>query len=149
MLALSMPLINKIQDIVSSIPATLKENKGIYSFEFVLAERKAFLTKQKLTYSAKFRVDEDKKELKFTEMLKETGMGLSSGDSGMSPGFGFKTESYNTMSGAREGNIEEQSTVFGKKYSYTFDYSSIRKRLEEAAKDEGYSFKYQITSIGL
>jgi len=144
-----MSLVDNINVFVKTLPAETKENKGVHSFEFVLAERKAFLTKQKLTYSAKFRIDDANKEVKFTEMLKEAGMGLSSSDSGMSPGFGFKTESYNTFSGAREGNIEEQSKIFGKKYSYSFDYASIRKKIEEMTKQEGYDFKYQITSIGL
>jgi hypothetical protein len=144
-----VPLLDKINDFVKTLPAELKESKGIQSFEFVLAERKSFLSTQKLTYSAKFRIDDSKKEVKFTEMLKESGMGLTNSDSGMSTGFGFKTESYNTFSGAREGTIEEQSTQFGKKYSYTFDYASIRKKIEALSQEEGYGFKYQITSIGL
>ena len=82
-------------------------------------------------------------------MLKETGIGLSSGDSDMSPGFGFKAESYNTSSGAREGTIEEQSKIFGEKYSYNFDYSSVRKKLEELSKEESYNFKYVLTGSGL
>lgn len=121
-----MSLLDTVNNIVKALPAELKENKGIYSFELVLAERKAFLTKQKLTYSAKFRIDDSK---------KETSMGLSNSDSGMSPGFGFKTETFNTFSGAREGNIEEQSEIFGKKYTYNFDYSTIRKGIEEKAKE--------------
>ena len=48
-------------------------------------------------------------------MLKECGFGLSSGGDDMSPGFGFKAGTYNTMSGAREGGIKEQSTLFGRK----------------------------------
>ncbi|MDY1591350.1 MAG: hypothetical protein RBS85_04210 [Methanofastidiosum sp.] len=47
-------------------------------------------------------------------MLKESGVGVYSGgiDSGMSPGFSSKKESYNTRSGSRTGNIEEQSNLF-------------------------------------
>jgi hypothetical protein len=67
----------------------------------------------------------------------------------MSTGFGFKTESFNTFSGAREGNIEEQSNLFGKKYEYKFDFGAMRKKFEEKAKESGYKFSYQITSIGL
>ena len=144
-----MSLVDKVSEFTKSLSGDLKENKGVYTLDLTIAERKAFLSKQKLTYTAKFRIDEDKKEVRFTEMLKESGMGLSSGGSDMSPGFGFKTESYNTFSGAREGNIEEQSSLFGKKYSYSFDYKTIRKQLEDLSKEEGYDFKYQITSIGL
>jgi hypothetical protein len=148
-----MALIDELKTIVSEIPAELQEKDGIYSFETLVAERKAFLSKKKLTYSAKFRINGEGKEIKFTEMLKESGSGLSSGGTGfdgeMSAGFGFKTESYNTLSGAREGTIEEQSSLFGKKYEYKFDFGAMRKKFEEKAKENGYQFAYQITSIGL
>lgn len=145
-----MAIIDDFKKLVSEAPAEIKEKNEIYSFEFLVAERKAFLSRKKLMYSAKFRIDETKKEVKFTEMLKESGFGLSSGmGDDMSPGFGFKTESYNTLSGAREGNIEEQSNLFGKKYDYKFDFGAMRKKFEEKAKENGYQFSYQITSIGL
>lgn len=40
-------------------------------------------------------------------------------------------------------------TLIGKKYDYTFNYGKIRKQIEEKAKEAGYQFSYQITSIGL
>jgi hypothetical protein len=67
----------------------------------------------------------------------------------MSPGFGFKTESYNTLNGPREGSIQEQSNLFGKKYEYLFDWGTVRRNIEEIANKNGYQFKYQITSLGL
>lgn len=146
-----MSITYELGNIVSGIPAKISEKKGIYEFEVLLAERKAFMTKQKLIYSAKFRVDEGNREVRFTEMLKESGAGMSSGgiDSGMSPGFGFKKESYNTLSGPREGTIEEQSNLFGKKYEYKFDFGAIRKKFESKAKENGYKFTYKVTSAGL
>lgn len=132
-----------------SISAELKEKKGVYTMELTVAERKVLLSKKKLTYSAKFRIDDDKRELRFTEMLKEASSGLSSGDSDFGPGFGFKKESYKTGLGPREGGIEEQSTLFGKQYTYAFDYKKVRVAVEEAAGKAGYAFKYQITPIGL
>jgi len=146
-----MSINDELKNIVSGIPAKISEKKGIYEFEVTIAERKAFLSKQKLVYSAKYRVDEQNKEVRFTETLKESGAGMSSGsiDSGMSPGFGFKKESYNTMSGAREGNIEEMSKLFGKKYEYKFDFGAVRNKFESKAKENGYRFTYKITSSGL
>jgi hypothetical protein len=82
-------------------------------------------------------------------MLKEASSGMSSGDSDFGPGFGFKKESYKTGMGGREGGIEEQSALFGRQYTYAFDYSNVRKAMEEAASKAGFAFKYQITSIGL
>lgn len=147
-----MGLIDTISAYSTELGGNLSEKKGVYTLEILVAERKAFLSKKKLRYIAKFRVVDDAKELKFTEMLAESGSGLSSGsdfDGGMSAGFGFKTEKYNTMNGGREGSIEEQSNLFGKDYSYNFDYKAIRARFEHLAGSEGYKFKYQITSIGI
>ncbi len=142
-------LLDDIKGIAKGIPAELKEKKGVYTLEFTVAERKVLLSKKKLTYSAKFRLDDAKKELHFTEMLKETSSGMSSGDSDFGPGFGFKKESYKTGVGPREGSIEEQSELFGKQYSYTFDFKKVRGAIETAAGKAGYAYKYQITPIGL
>ena len=142
-------LLDYIKTIVAAIPAQLKEKNGLYSFEFTVAERKAFLSTKKLAYRAVFRIDEAKKEVRFSEMLKESSSGISSGTDDISPGFGFKTETYKTGIGPREGCIAEQSELFGKKYNYSFDYSKIRKDIEAAAVKAGYGFKYQITTVGL
>jgi hypothetical protein len=134
-------LIDEIRKITDKIPAELKEKKGLFSFEFTVAERKVMLSKKKLTYSAKFRLDEVKKELRFTEALNESQPGFSSDDSDYSHSFSFKK--------AINKSIKEQSDLFGKQYSYTFDPSSIRTQIEAETIRAGYSFKYQLTSIGL
>ncbi|MCX6006775.1 MAG: hypothetical protein NTZ34_05885 [Chloroflexi bacterium] len=141
-------LIDEIRKITDKIPAELKEKKGLFSIEFTVAERKVMLTKKKLTYSAKFRLDEVKKEIRFTEMLKEAESGFSSGGD-VSMGSGFKTWTSKQGLGGREGSIKEQSDLFGKQYSYTFDWSSIRTQIEAETIRAGYSFQYHITSIGL
>ena len=148
-----MSLTDEVQGYANEFGAELSEKKGVWVFRKVIAERKAFLSKKKLEYIAKFRIDDEAKVFKFTEMIKEAGSGFTSGgndfDGGMSTGFGFKVESYNTTKGGREGSISEQSTLFGKDYSYDFDYKAIRTKFEELAKSAGYEFKYQITPIGL
>lgn len=145
-----MPLLEEIQKIAAGIPAALSEKKGVYKIEAVIAERKAFLSTKTLTYRATFRIDDVAKRLTFSEMLKESGAGLSGGggmDGGMSPGIGFKTESYNTMSGARQGTIQEQSNLFGKNYQYKFDYQKIRAAIEAKAQEAGYNFVYQVMGV--
>ena len=144
-----MALQEEIKRVFSALPAEFSEKKGLFTVEYVVAERKSFLSKKKLVYIAKYRIDEDKREVRFTEMLKESGSGLSGGGDFDSPGFGFKKETYKTGGGAREGVIEEQSTLFGKQYSYTFDFKTIRAAIEKKAQEAGFAFKYQITSIGL
>ena len=143
-------MIEELKTTLEKYKGDWSEKKGVYEFKSTIAERKAFLSKKKLTYSAKMRIDDESKMVKFSEMLIEAGSGLSSGggfDGEMSSGFGFKSESYNTMSGAREGNIEEQSNLFGKKFEYNFDYKEIRSAVEEAAKKAGYKFEYQILPV--
>jgi hypothetical protein len=146
----SMQISEDIKKFAQSIPsAELKENKGVFELGFVLAERKAFLSKQKLEYKAKFRVDDANKLVKFTEMLKESGSGVSgSGDMNDTPGFGFQKQTYK-ISGTRQETIEEQSDLFGKKYEYKFNWSAVRQNIEYIAKNAGYEFKYQITPAGL
>ena len=146
-----MSIANELQSIISKIPAKISEKNGIYKFEVIVAERKAFLSKQKLVYSAKFKVDDINKEIIFTEMLKESGAGMSSGgiDNDISPGFGFKKESYNTMSGSRTGNIEEQSRLFDKKYQYNFEFRAIRKEFESKSRQNGYKFTYRVFWLSL
>ena len=82
-------------------------------------------------------------------MLKESGSGVSSGGDDISPGFGFKAETYKTGAGPREGTITEQSQYFGKQYSYSYDFSAIRTWVEQAATAAGYTFNYTVTSAGL
>ena len=145
-----MVLQDEIKRVFSALPAEFSEKKGLFTVEYLVAERKSFLSKKKLLYIAKYRIDEDKREVRFTEMLKESGSGLSGGgDFDSSPGFGFKKETYKTGGGAREGAIEEQSSLFGKQYSYSFDFKALRAAIEKKAQEAGFTFKYQITSIGL
>jgi hypothetical protein len=128
----------------SGFPSAFKEIKPNWlSLEFIIAQRKAFLSTQKLTYKASLKIYDDKKTVNFFELLKESGAGLSVGgsyDDNISPGFGFKVEKTKYIGGGREGSIEEQSNLFGKKYKYNFDYAKIRKSVEEIVNKFEYSF---------
>lgn len=145
-----MALNDQIKKIVETIDGKLKEKNGAYEVISVIAERKVFLSTKKLEYIVTYRIDDKTKELKFSEMLKESGSGLSMGgelDNDMSPGFGFKTSSYKTGMGPREESIVEQSKLFGKDYSYKFDFNKIRSQFEKLAKGNGYKFAYQILAV--
>lgn len=143
--------------VIESIKAALapyngewKEKKGLWSFSTVIAERMVFLSKKKLTYAARLRVDDSAKTLHFSEILTESASGLSSGgdiDGGISTGFGVKTETYNTFNKPRQGTIEEQSLLFGKEYTYQFDFSAIRSSVQQAAEAHGYGFDYQVLPV--
>lgn len=78
-------------------------------------------------------------------MLKESGFGVSGGsDDEMSPGFGFKKETYNTFGKERKGSIEEQSKLFGRDYSYRFDFRTFREAVRKASEGAGYRFEVKL-----
>lgn len=140
-------MLDDISSIAKENQLEIKQKNNEVKLHKVIAERKAFLSKKKLEYSANLKIDDDNKALHFTEMLKESGSGLSSGgdfDNNMSPGFGFKASTYKTGTGGISGNIEEQSKLFGKDYNYSFDYGKIRHKLKELAESNGYEFNYSI-----
>jgi hypothetical protein len=143
-------LIDVIKDVLKSLEGKWTEKKGVWDYSTTIAERKAFLSNKKLTYTIRIRIDESGKAVKFSEMLIEAGSGFSSGgdlDSGMSTGFGFKTESYNTFSGALQGTIVEKSKLFEKQYSYRFDFNELRTKIEDVVEKSGYKFEYQILPV--
>jgi hypothetical protein len=126
----------------TAYPEPFKRGKGgTLELETVVAERKAFLSKRKLTYRCKLRIDDAARSVTFFEILVEKGSGVSSGDSDMAPGFGFRKESYKVGGASREGTIEERSRLFGKDYDYRFEFGAVRKDVERAAAEAGYSFQ--------
>ena len=142
-------MIEEIKEALESYDGEWKEKNGVWEFSATIAERKAFLSKKKLTYSAKMRIDDNAKSVKFSEMINEAGSGFGPGDYGDedSSGSGFKAGSYNTFRKPREKSIEEQSTLFAKKFEYKFDYKEIRSKAEVAAKSADYRFEYQILPL--
>jgi hypothetical protein len=117
--------------------------------KLVVAEQKSFLSKKTVEYSARFKVDEDERVVRFFEVLKESGSGMSGGGADdVGGGWGFGKETYKT-GGGREGNISEQGALLGKKYSFEFDYARIREGIEKIAIERGYRFDCRITPKGL
>lgn len=140
-------MLNEMETIAKNNGLDFNQKNNEFKLHKIVAERKAFLSKKKLEYSANIKIDDGIKQVDFTEMLKESGSGLSSGggfDDGISPGFGFKAGTYKTGPGGISGNIEEQSKLFGKDYNYSFDYANIRNAIKEIAEKNGYTFKYSI-----
>lgn len=135
-----MSLKETLIEVSKSFPAEFKEQKdGSLVLQFVIAERKVFLSKKKLTYKSKVRVNDEKKEITFFEMLSELNSGLSAGS-----GFEFKKDTYKVKGKEREGRIEEMSNLFGKNYQYSFDYKKIREAIKEEAQKTGYSFSVRL-----
>jgi len=134
-----LTLKDRLIEISKELPSRFEEQKdSTLTIEFKIAERKVFLSKKTLTYKARISIDDENKIVKFFETLKEKGLGVSGGDSDISLGFGFKVETYKLKGKEREGNIQELSRLFGKDYKYSFDYSTVRKRVEEQTRNAGY-----------
>jgi hypothetical protein len=132
-----MPIHTQLQSCLDGY--NLKEEKYGFSFNKVIAERKAFLSRKTLEYSGKVQIDNEKKEIVFSDMLKESGSGLS-----MDSGVGFSATTYSSGLKGKSGDIAEQSKLFGKKYDYSFNYADLREKMEKISKEEGYTFKYSI-----
>jgi hypothetical protein len=118
------------------------ERGNAIGFAKVVAERKTFLSRKRLVYRASIRVDEEKREVHLSESLTESGLGLAS-----ESGVGFKTETYRTGRGPREGGIAEQSKLFGKVYAYTFDHGAIRAKIEALAREHGHIVRYHVAGL--
>ena len=117
--------------------------------KLIIAEQKSFLSKKTVEYSARFKVLDDDRVVRFFEMLKESGAGMSAGDGDVGGGWAVSKGTYKTGTGGREGSIEAQGSLLGNKYAFTFDYARIRMGVQAIAERNGYRFDYQLTPKGL
>jgi hypothetical protein len=141
-----MPLKDQLLELSKGLPAPFQtQQDGTLTMEYVVAERKWLLSRKKVAYRCRVRVDDAGRAVRMFEMLKESGFGLSSGSDDIGPGFGFKKEPYKTPGVEREGAIDEQARLFGQQYKCAFDFSKIRNAVKQAAADAGYAFAMCLT----
>jgi hypothetical protein len=144
-----VPLSDQIRSYLAQEGANVGGKGASGDAKLVIAEQKSFLSKKTVEYVAKFKVDDDERVVRFFEMLKESGSGMSGGGpDDVGGGWGFSKETYKTGS-AREGNITERGALLGRKYSFSFDYARVREGVQRIATEHGYRFDYQITPKGL
>lgn len=119
------------------------QGDGTMTLEAVVAERKSILSRRKLTYACRIRMDDRMKAVRFFERLTEVGFGLSAGGTGdsMSSGLSIKREVSAVSSRERRGTIQEWSRLWGSEYAYTFEPGRFRDMLRRAATDAGYAFE--------
>jgi hypothetical protein len=136
-----LSLLDSLVTAGSAFPTPLQPQKdGSLAMETLVAERKAFLSKRKLIYKCKLRVDDNTRKVTFWEMLEEKGSGVSGGDD-MAPGFGFKKETYGTRGKELSGSIEEASNLFGRDYDYDWNYAVVRRMVRGAVEAAGYNLE--------
>jgi hypothetical protein len=137
-----MSLTDDLAAASAALPVRLTHQKdGTLKGEAVLAERKSFLSKKKLTYSCKARVDDAVRTVRFWEMLVEKGSGMSSGMDDVAPGIGFSAGTYKSGGKERSGSIEEASSLFGKDFDYQWDFAAVRTALQQVASAAGYAWE--------
>ena len=57
-----MDLPEEIKQVFAAFPAKISETDGLFTVEYGIAERTSFLSKKKLVYIAKYRVDTTRRE---------------------------------------------------------------------------------------
>jgi len=110
------------------------EDDGTLSYEAVVAERKTLLSRQRLTYRARLRIDDEARTLRFYELLKETSRGLVGG-------LTLTAEATRLSGKERTGTVEQRSRYLGKSYDFRVDYAAVRRAVERAAAVHGYAFE--------
>jgi hypothetical protein len=132
------PLADQLKELAAVHGLSWQLKHGAVVAEKVLAERTAFMSTAKLVYQAKFTVDDTAREVRFRELLKETGAGLSNDDDTMS---GVSMGSYR-IGGGMAGDIAEQAARYGALYAITFDYAGWRDQVKARTEAAGYRFSY-------
>lgn len=125
---------------LASLGGDVREKGEAIEFTKVLAERRVFFSRTRLVYRVTVRVDEGRREVHVWESLAETSAGLAPG-----AGAGAKLERYRTRPLTREGTIAEEAALFGKRYSYSFDFAAVRGVIERAARDQGFAVRYSVS----
>jgi hypothetical protein len=124
---------------------------GSLKLEQVVAERKSFLSRKKVTYVCRLRVDEPGRTVRFFETLKESGSGLSGGggDDELGPGFGFRKETYVYSGKGRGGCVAERLRLLGDRFTFRFDHGRLHAALRREAEAAGFAFEARLTEKGL
>jgi hypothetical protein len=138
-------LVGEIGRYAQAAGFTVRQSAHQLTLERVVGERKAFLSSAKLEYRATISLDEGRRTARFTELLKESGTGLTSGggddgDFGTGTGFGFQKTSYNSRTDGIAESIDEQAARFGTKYAPGFPYAEVKGQLGRICVAAGYSF---------
>ena len=68
-----MPIATDLLALGHQLHADITDKKGTITIECVVAERKSFLSKKKLTYSIKCRPNDTTRDLDFSEIIHDAG----------------------------------------------------------------------------
>jgi len=102
-------IMKTIRSVITGLPGDFNSDDGLHSLTSVIAERKGFFSRRKLTFTARFRVNEETREVIYNETLVEKKSGLGAGTGEGISGFGFRKWKTASGPGGLEGVLEEQS----------------------------------------
>lgn len=126
----------------------VEERGGLWVFNYQVADRDTAVNKTSISFTAKFRILDDQKVFRYTEIIKEVSSGLGVGGD-LKMGISTKSEKYKVGTEGREGAVSESSTLAGKSLDYKLDYGAIRQNIKSLAEKNGYKFKYKILPFGI
>jgi len=110
---------------------TWSDPDGAWAMEAALVDAKSMLGKKRVTYSARLRIDDDSKQVRFGDALAEAGLSLAMA--------GSSSETYRQgMGGPPHGRIKEK----GLGWSFEFDRGHAPDVIAKAAAADGCSFEY-------
>lgn len=137
-------LVAEVRRYADAVGLTVQQSPQQLTLERVVAERKAFLSSARLEYRATISLDDARRTARITELLKESGAGLTSGggddgDFGSTSGFGFQKSTYNTRTDGIAESIEEQAATLGARYAPGFPYRDVKPMLARICAAIGYS----------
>ncbi|MBL3539783.1 ribonucleoside-triphosphate reductase [Aminivibrio sp.] len=137
-------IMKTILSVITGLPGNFRSDDGLHSLTSIIAEKKGFFSRRTLTFTARFRVNEETQEVIYNETLVEKKSGLGAGNGEGIFGFGFRKWKITAGPSGLDGVLEERSEMLDRKYGFTFRFQQIRDAVRKLVEDEGYSFKHQV-----
>ena len=116
----------------------VQETGKMLVFTKILGERRLLFLRQRVVFKARFRLDEEKRELRVHEELWERGAGLA-----RETGAGSQKEVCE-LGKKREGQISARFSLLSSRFRFEFDHTQFHQELENLAQKFGYTVRYQV-----
>lgn len=137
-------IMKTIRNLVTGNSSDFRRVGGLYEVSSVIAQKKGFFSSGKLTFSAKFRVNEAAREVIYNESLIEKIMGLEAKYGRGFSRFGMRKLKTGAEPGGMESIFSDGSDLLKKRDGYTFKFRQIRQAVKKAVEEEGYTFRHHL-----
>ncbi len=130
-----------IRHLARQLHADVEGHDGHWVVEVTLAQRRAGSELRHLRYRLNLDEEEGDAVLYFEDTLWER---VASPGLDLGGALRAKEEAFLVAPAGDRGVVEEQLSVFEKRYSTRLDLAKVRKRLAECVKDEGYTLRHLV-----